>query len=111
MQWSAREALRRAQPVTLLARFRPRQKTGALSTLLKRNPLTQDTDPQGSLIDADIGAYYTWINQMRLAGSEQARFLAWFEDHELALAISPSLARGPASNSAVTMQQVLRRME
>ncbi|MBT9333078.1 hypothetical protein [Paracidobacterium acidisoli] len=111
VQWSAREALRRAQPVTLLARFCPRQMMAPMSVLLKRNPFTQAMDPQGSLIDADMGAWYTWINQARLAGADQARFLVWFEEHELALAISPSLPRGTVSASAVTMQQVLQWMD
>jgi hypothetical protein len=110
VQWTAREALRRAQPVTLFARFCPRQKTASMSTLLRRNPLTQEKDPTGSLIDADMGAYYTWINQMRLPGSEQARFLVWFEGHELALAISPSLARGTTSSSPVDMAKILTWM-
>ncbi len=82
-----------------------------MSILLKRNPLTQDKDPHGSLIDADIGAYYTWINETRLAGADQACFLVWFEGHELALAISPSLAGGTTSASPVTMQQVLKWMD
>lgn len=111
VQWTAREVLRRAQPLTLLARFCPRQYAASMNTMLRRNPLTQEKDVQGSLIDADMGAYYTWLNLTRLAGSEQARFLVWFEDHELALAISPALAGGTTSNSSVAMRQILRWME
>ena len=111
VQWSAREALRRAQPVTLLARFASRQTMAPMNVLLKRNPLVQEKDPEGSLIDADMGAYYTWINQTRLSGSDQSRFLVYFEGHEFALAISPSLARGTTSDSSVTMEQILKWME
>ncbi len=110
VQWAAREAMRRAQPVTMLARFAPRQHMAPMNELLKRNPLTQTTDPEGSLIDADMGAYYTWINQERLAGADQARFLAWFEGHELAVAIAPTLPRGTTSDAPATMGKILEWM-
>jgi hypothetical protein len=107
VQWAARECLHRAQPLTLLARFAPRQMNAPLEELLTRDPLRQGEDKQGSLIDADMGAYYTWINQSRLPGAEQSRFLAWFEDHNLACAISPTLPRGNTSTQPATMLQLL----
>jgi hypothetical protein len=107
VQWSAREALRRAQPMTLLTRYAPRQTMAPMSMLLNRDPLTQQKDPHGSLIDADMGAYYTWINQSRLAGADQSRFLAWFEDHDIAVAIGPTLARGTNSTSSIPMTKIL----
>jgi hypothetical protein len=110
VQWAAREAMRRAQPITMLARFAPRQRMAPMNELLKRNPLTQQTDPEGSLVDADMGAYYTWINQGRLAGADQARFLAWFEGHELAVAIAPRLPRGTTSDAASNMKKILEWM-
>lgn len=110
VQWTAREAMRRAQPLTLLARFAPRQRMAPMNELLRRNPLTQATDPEGSLIDADMGAYYTWINQGRLPGAEQARFLAWYEDHNLAIAIAPGLPRGTTSDAPTNLSKVLEWM-
>ncbi len=110
VQWAAREAMRRAQPVTMLARFAPRQRMAPMNDLLKRNPLTQPKDPEGSLIDADMGAYYTWINQGRLTGADQARFVAWFEGHELAVAIAPTLPRGATSDGSTTMRKILEWM-
>jgi len=61
----------------------------------------------GSLIDADMGASYTWIKQSRLAGAEQSRFLVWLEDHHLARAIAPPLPRGKISTAPTTMRRVL----
>lgn len=110
VQWAAREAMRRAQPITMLARFAPRQRMAPMNELLKRNPLTQQTDPEGSLVDADMGAYYTWINQGRLAGADQARFLAWFEGHGLAVAIAPGLPGGTTSNVSTSMTKILEWM-
>jgi hypothetical protein len=110
VQWAAREAMRRAQPITMFARFAPRQRMASMNELLKRNPLTQQTDPDGSLVDADMGAYYTWINQGRLPGADQARFLAWFEGHGLAVAIAPGLPRATTSHAPSTMKKILEWM-
>lgn len=110
VQWSARECLHRAQPLTLLARFQPRQQAAAMNELLARDPFTQQTDPIGSLVDADMGAYYTWINQRRLPGADQSRFLAWFEGHNTAVAIGPSMARGTISDTPTDLAKVLEWM-
>ena len=110
VQWSAREAMRRAQPVTMLARFAPRQRMAPMNELLHRNPLIQATDPEGSLMDGDMGAYYTWINQTRLPGADQARFLVWHEDQNLALAIAPGLPKSTTSESAASLEKILQWM-
>jgi hypothetical protein len=64
-------------------------------------------DPEGSLIDADMGAYYTWLNQQRLAGADRSAFLVWFEGHRHAVAIGPSLPAGTESADSVDLKQVL----
>jgi hypothetical protein len=110
VQWAAREALRRAQPVTMLARFAPRQRNAPMNDLLRRDPMAQAKDPEGSLVDADMGAYYTWINQSRLPGANEARFLAWFEDHHLAVAIGPMLPRGTTSDLPTSLPKILEWM-
>lgn len=110
VQWASRECLHRAQPLTLLARFQPRQRAASMNQMMSRNPLTQPVDADGSLVDADMGAFYTWINQDRLSGSDQSRFLAWFEDHNLAMAIGPASARGTTSDSPTDLKQILSWM-
>jgi hypothetical protein len=107
VQWAARECLHRAQPLTLFARFATRQRSAPMEQLLARDPLQQPQDPEGSLTDADMGAYYTWINQSRLAGADQSRFLVWFEGHGVVCAVSPTLAQGTTSTASATMRQVL----
>jgi hypothetical protein len=64
-------------------------------------------DGAGSLVDADFGAYYTWININRLAGSENAAFIAWSESHHQAVAIGPGLPRGTHAPDPITMQRLL----
>ena len=106
-QWAAREALRRAQPLTLLVRFAPRQRQKPMNELLSGATGHQEFDVIGSLLDADMGAYYNWLNQQRLPGAEQSSFLVWFEGHTQALAIGPSMPRGTESTSAADLEQLL----
>jgi hypothetical protein len=110
VQWASRECLHRAQPLTLFARFSTRQCNAPMEQLLARDPLEQAQDAEGSLIDADMGAYYTWINQSRLPGADESRFLVWFEGYGLACAISPTLSKGRTSTVAISMRQVLELM-
>ena len=110
MQWAAREALRRAQPLTLLARFAPRQRENPMNELLAEARRKPELDPQGSLVDADMGAYYTWLNQQRLSGAEKAAFLVWFEDQQEALAIGPGLERGKVSDTPIELGDLIARL-
>ena len=109
-QWTAREVLRRAQPLTLLVRFTPRQRQRPMNELLSENPANAELDPMGSLVDGDMGAYYHWVNQQRLAGAEQSSFLAWFENHSQAVAIGPSMPRGTASTESATLASLMSWM-
>jgi len=106
-QWTAREALRRAQPLTLLVRFAPRQRQKPMNEMLSSSREVAELDPLGSLIDADMGAYYNWLNLQRLPGAEQSSFLVWFEGHNEAIAIGPSLPRGTESTAVTGLEQLL----
>ncbi len=106
-QWAAREALRRAQPLTLLVRFTPRQRQRPLNELLSNTHAAPELDFIGSLVDADMGAYYHWINQQRLSGAPQSVFLCWFEEHQQALVVSPTMPRGVESTSAIDLGKIL----
>lgn len=110
VQWAAREALRRAQPVTLFARFGPRQRENPMNELLSEAQRRPELDPQGSLVDADMGAYYTWLNQQRLSGAEKATFLVWFEDHQEAVAIGPGFERDKRSDTPIELPDLIARL-
>ena len=111
VQWTAREVLRRAQPLTILARFAPRQTEESADEELSGMQKQAVLDPAGSLLDADMGAYYTWMNLQRLSGAGQSGFLAWFEGHGEAVAIGPSCAAGTEFRDRVTLSEVLRRVQ
>ena len=106
-QWAARETLRRAQPLTLMVRFAPRQRQRPMNELLSATQPAVDLDPAGSLVDADMGSYYTYLNQQRLTGAERSSFLVWFEGHNEAVAIGPGIPRGTASSAPTDLKQLL----
>jgi hypothetical protein len=106
-QWAARETLRRAQPLTLLVRFAPRQRQRPMNELLSVSTQKIEFDPAGSLVDADMGAYYNWVNQQRLTGAEHSSFIAWFENHHEAIAIGPTVPRGTVSSSPTDLGKIL----
>ena len=106
-QWAARETLRRAQPLTLLVRFAPRQRQRPMNELIAGAHGEGDVDPTGSLIDGEMGAYYHWIDQQRLPESDRSGFVAWFEGHSQAVAIGPTIARGVDSGSAIDLDKLV----
>jgi len=107
VQWTAREALRRAQPCTVLVRFAPRQRQKPMNELLSDKQGPPELDPVGSLMDADLGAYYNWMNQQRLSGADQSSFLVWFENHSEAVAIGPAMPRGTESTTPTDLRELL----
>ena len=68
VEWAAVQALKRAQPRLLVARFGVRDKMKPFSSLLlfsKPRPTDQIPileDPFGSFIDAELLSYYVWLN-------------------------------------------------
>jgi hypothetical protein len=106
-QWAAREALRRAQPLTVLVRFAPRQRQKPMNELLYGKQEHLELDYMGSVVDGDMGAYYNWLNQQRLSGADQSRFLVWFENHSQAVAIGPSLPRGTTSSEVIELKDLI----
>jgi hypothetical protein len=111
VQWTAREALRRARPLTILAKFSARQTEESADEEFSGTQQEAVLDPAGSLVDADMGAYYTWINLQRLSGADQSSFIAWAEGRREAVAIGPSFAPGTQSQTNVTMAEILRRTQ
>jgi hypothetical protein len=106
-QWAAREVLRRAEPLTLLVRFAPRQRQRPMNELLSVSTQKIEYDLEGSLVDGDMGAYYNWINQQRLTAADRSSFIAWFENHNQAIAIGPTVPRGTVSSAPTDLAKIL----
>jgi hypothetical protein len=79
VQWTAREALRRAQPITLLVWFAPRQRQKPMNELLSADPGHTELDPIESLVDGDMGPITTgstnnaWPERINLASWRGSR--------------------------------------
>jgi hypothetical protein len=73
VQWGASETLRRVEPQVLLACFGIRQKLKPFSSVVlfedqhRANPVKDETDPAGSLVDAMILADYVYRSARRMA--------------------------------------------
>jgi hypothetical protein len=78
-----------------------------MNELLSNTDSHPEPDLRGSLIDADMGAYYNWINQQRLLGADHSSFIAWFEGSPPAIAIGPSFAHGASSNAAAKLEELV----
>jgi hypothetical protein len=107
VQWAGREILRRARPQTLFLRFRLRQIERPMDELLQTKQTLTVLDPVGSLLDSDMGAFYTWINLQRLPGGAESRFLACYEDGHEALVVAPGIPKGATSDSKCSLKDLL----
>lgn len=107
VQWTAREVLRRAQPLTLVLRYAPRQREQSMQEMLSGKQHTVEFDPEGSLIDADMGAYYTWLNSARLPQASSDCFIAWFEAGREAVCVGPEFEKNSESRKAMTLAALL----
>ena len=110
VQWTAREALRRAKPLTLVTRYAPRVREASMNELLD-GTARRGTDPEGSLIDADMGAWYSWISLQRLTGADQSNFVVWFEGHGQAVAVGPAFTKGTEQTLPVTLAEIFSKIE
>lgn len=81
-----------------------------MNSALAGNRQSPAFDAKGALVDADMAAYYTWINLMRLTGAADAAFLAWFENHNEAIVVSPRFQRGNHSDQKVTISELLAKL-
>ena len=109
VQWAARETLRRAQPDQLLVRFAPRQRQRTLNQLFDAATNVEVPDPEGSLRDADISAYYILLDMLRIADPAHITFLAWRENHGHAVIISPRAPAGKTDDAPLDLNAALSR--
>ena len=109
VQWAARETLRRAQPEQLLVRFAPRQRQRTLNQLFDAATNVEVPDPEGSLRDADISAYYILLDLLRIADPAHITFLAWRENHGHAVLISSRAPAGHVDDARLDLAAALAK--
>jgi hypothetical protein len=109
VQWAARETLRRAQPEQLLVRFAPRQRQRTLNQLFDAATNVEVPDPEGSLRDADISAYYILLDLLRIADPAHITFLAWRETQGHAVLISPRAPAGHVEEAPLDLAAALAK--
>jgi hypothetical protein len=109
VQWAARETLRRAQPTELLVRFAPRQRQRTLNQLFDAATNVEVPDPEGSLRDADISAYYILLDMLRIADPAHITFVAWRENHGHAVIVSPHAPTGHVDDAPLGLSAALAK--
>ena len=121
VEWAAVQALRRAQPRLLVARYGVRDKLKPFSSLLLfSQPRASDQiplieDPVGSFIDAEQLSYYVWLQAEKSAAYRKKTlylFLAESQGEMLAIRSdapgpSPSLPAASLGDVYATMAQWL----
>ena len=108
VQWAAHETLRRAQPATMLLRFAPRRRQAAMNTMVQSSSGEAELDPNGSLIDADMAAYYTWLEMARQPAGANGVLVAWAAERREAVILGPSVTRGVTMSSPTTVRGLLQ---
>ncbi len=107
VQWTGRELARRAQPETMILRYAPRQQHQDMNALFA-NATPHGLAPQGSLRDAEMGAFYHWIEMQRITAPGKLTLIAWAEGHPFAVVCGPGAAAGAISTSPLTLQQAVQ---
>lgn len=112
VEWGASEALRRAQPQVMFACFGIRRKLKPFSSLVlfedqhRANPVADQDDPAGSLVDALLLSRYVYLAAQRVAcyPGHTLTLLAACDSNRV-LTLGPSnaaLPHSPASASDLT---------
>ena len=67
----------------------------------------QGVDPDGSLRDAEMGAYYTWIEMDRISTPGKNTFIAWAEGTTQAVLVGGSAPGGTRCDTALHLKEAL----
>ena len=110
VEWAAVQALRRAEPRLLVARFGVRDKMKAFSSLLLfSGPRPTDQvpvleDPLGSFVDVEQLSYYVWLQAEKSAAYRgKTLYLVVADGVDEALVLRPAAAGpGPAERAAAS---------
>jgi hypothetical protein len=107
VQWTGRELMRRAQPRTILLRYAPRQHHRTFNEMVAQVEAETVLDPEGSLRDAEMGAYYAWLEASRMVPVSMLTTLVWLEGTSKLLVVAPGAPSGTDTNTALTIDKIL----
>ena len=75
-QRTAREAVRWAQPLTIMVRFAPRRSQRPMNEMFgtanNNEAVDPEGSPEGSLIDGDMGVFYTYLAMQGLSSAKES---------------------------------------
>ena len=109
VQWTGRELARRAQPRTTLLRYVPRQRDRGFNEMIE-GQRENEVDPEGSLRDAEMGAYYNLLEMERISERGRHVFVLWLEGTSNAIIVAPHAPAGTRSDAPTTLQDALRNV-
>jgi hypothetical protein len=95
------------KPSTLLLRYAPRQRHHDLNELLP-DAAAGGVDVQGSLRDAEMGAFYNWIEMSRISAPGKLTFAVWVEGYPLAVVIGSGSPAGSSSSTPMSLSEALK---
>lgn len=110
VQWAGRELARRARPQTVLLRYGARQQYRGMNEMFDR-PAEQQVDVQGSLADAEMDAFYNWIEMERISSPGRLTTLVWAEGSSRAVLIGPRTKANTVSQQPITVARALAAMQ
>ena len=105
VQWTGRELARRARPRQLLLRYAPRQLRRDMNAMFTEE--VPGVDTQGSLLDAEMGAYYAWLEMRRITAPGKLTFVAWVENQPLAVVLGAGAPAGATTATPMTLAQAI----
>jgi hypothetical protein len=113
VEWAASEALRRARPRVIVARFglrsKPKPFTGiaVFENQQRISALPDVDDPQGSAVDALMLARYIWLAALRYPQQERTACLCVSEYRDAAYCIAPESEATPwGTASTATPEEI-----
>jgi hypothetical protein len=90
----------------MLLRYTPRQSHRDLNEMFAATE-TPSFDPQGSFRDAEMGAYYNWIEMHRITAPGKLTFVAWVEGRPLAVIVGAGSPAGTVCSTPMSIAQAV----
>ena len=106
VQWTGRELARRVKPETLLLRYTPRQRYREVDQLFAEAK-PSEMDAQGAYRDAEMGAYYNWLEMRRISAAGKLTFVVWVEDRPLAVVLGANAPEGSVCSTAMSLTEAI----